>query len=109
MPAFGQATACGHAPFEHVSLAPPALLMRTTGGTDQPTSPTIVTPPTFGQLGRISSARSSPDQTRQCPCSSVLAIPQLPARIQAKLTVGAANDPLEHEADRVADHVMRMS
>jgi hypothetical protein len=28
--------------------------------------------------------------------------------IQAKLEVGAANDPTEHEADRVADEVMRM-
>lgn len=32
--------------------------------------------------------------------------PRLP--IQAKLKVGAVNDPLEHEADRVADQVMRM-
>jgi Domain of unknown function (DUF4157) len=32
--------------------------------------------------------------------------PRLP--IQAKLKVGAVNDPLEHEADRVADEVMRM-
>ena len=28
--------------------------------------------------------------------------------LQAKLTVGAVDDPLEHEADAVADHVMRM-
>jgi hypothetical protein len=28
--------------------------------------------------------------------------------IQAKLVVGQANDPLEHEADRIADQVMRM-
>ncbi|MGQ0445565.1 MAG: eCIS core domain-containing protein [Beijerinckiaceae bacterium] len=32
--------------------------------------------------------------------------PRLP--IQAKLKVGAGNDPLEHEADRIADQVMRM-
>lgn len=31
-----------------------------------------------------------------------------PGPIQAKLKVGAVNDPLEHEADRVADQVMRM-
>jgi Domain of unknown function (DUF4157) len=31
-----------------------------------------------------------------------------PLRIQAKLEVGAADDPLEHEADRVAEQVMRM-
>jgi hypothetical protein len=29
-------------------------------------------------------------------------------RLQRKLTVGASNDPLEHEADRVAEQVMRM-
>jgi hypothetical protein len=28
--------------------------------------------------------------------------------LQKKLAIGAANDPLEHEADRVADRVMRM-
>jgi hypothetical protein len=33
---------------------------------------------------------------------------RLPGPIQAKLKVGAVNDPLEHEADRVADQVMRM-
>ena len=33
-------------------------------------------------------------------------LPRLP--IQAKLKVGAVDDPLEHEADRVADQVMRM-
>jgi hypothetical protein len=32
----------------------------------------------------------------------------LPGIIQRKLVVGAVNDPLEHEADRVADQVMRM-
>ena len=30
-------------------------------------------------------------------------------RLQTKLKVGAVNDPLEHEADRVADQVMRMA
>jgi hypothetical protein len=34
--------------------------------------------------------------------------PGLPSPIQAKLKVGAVNDPLEHEADRVAQEVMRM-
>ncbi len=33
----------------------------------------------------------------------------LPFPIQAKLMVGAVNDPLEHEADRVAEQIMRMS
>ena len=31
-----------------------------------------------------------------------------PSVIQAKLSIGPVNDPLEHEADRVADQVMRM-
>jgi hypothetical protein len=33
-------------------------------------------------------------------------LPPLP--LQRKLAIGATNDPLEHEADRVADRVMRM-
>jgi hypothetical protein len=32
----------------------------------------------------------------------------LPRNIQRKLAIGAVDDPLEHEADRVADQVMRM-
>ena len=32
----------------------------------------------------------------------------LPARFQPKLTIGAVNDPLEQEADTMADKVMRM-
>jgi hypothetical protein len=35
-------------------------------------------------------------------------MPRLPAPIQSKLKVGAAGDPLEHEADRVAGQMMRM-
>lgn len=31
-----------------------------------------------------------------------------PAALQAKLAIGAVNDPLEHEADAAADQVMRM-
>ena len=38
--------------------------------------------------------------------SSTTARPSFP--LQAKLTVGAVDDPLEHEADRVADQVLRM-
>ena len=34
--------------------------------------------------------------------------PCLPGPIQAKLKVGAVDDPLEHEADRIADQVMGM-
>jgi Domain of unknown function (DUF4157) len=34
-------------------------------------------------------------------------VPALPAGVQAKLTIGAVNDPAEAEADQVADQVMR--
>jgi anti-sigma factor RsiW len=44
-----------------------------------------------------------PDPTSRPQASS-----QLPGIIQPKLVVGAVNDPLEHEADRVADQVMQM-
>ena len=39
---------------------------------------------------------------------SSLSAPCLPGTVQAKLVVGEVNDPLEYEADRVADQVMRM-
>jgi hypothetical protein len=42
------------------------------------------------------------------PMSSHDEIRQIPA-IQKKLTIGSADDPLEHEADRVADQVMQMA
>ncbi len=32
----------------------------------------------------------------------------MPGAVQTKLVVGSVNDPLEHEADRMADRVMRM-
>lgn len=44
-------------------------------------------------------ARNPAARPSQVPLSST---------IQLKLTTGATDDPLEHEADRVADHVMRM-
>jgi hypothetical protein len=57
-------------------------------------------------FGRIS--LSAPDRTSRPPPSSPRDIAPLPGAMQAKLVVGQANDPLEHEADRVADQVMRM-
>ncbi|MBL0011651.1 MAG: DUF4157 domain-containing protein [Nitrosomonas sp.] len=50
----------------------------------------------------------STDRTSRPQPSSPLATEPLPAAMQAKLVVGQANDPLEHEADRVAEQVMRM-
>jgi hypothetical protein len=40
--------------------------------------------------------------------SPLLVATPLPGAVQAKLVVGKVNDPLEHEADRIADQVMRM-
>lgn len=40
--------------------------------------------------------------------SARVARPQTPLPVQAKLKIGAANDPLESEADDIADGVMRM-
>jgi hypothetical protein len=33
----------------------------------------------------------------------------VPGIVQSKLIIGEVNDPLEHEADRIADQVMRMA
>ena len=41
-------------------------------------------------------------------CESCAANDLAGTRVQAKLVVGPVNDPFEQEADRVADHVMRM-
>jgi hypothetical protein len=50
-----------------------------------------------------------PDRVSRVRPSSPLSTVPLPGAIQAKLVVGEINDPLEHEADRVADQVVRMS
>ena len=48
------------------------------------------------------------DRVRRPQPLSPLDTALLPGAIQAKLVVGQANDPLEHEADRVADQVMQI-
>jgi Domain of unknown function (DUF4157) len=50
----------------------------------------------------------APDRTDRPDARSLLTAPPLPGAIQAKLEIGEVDDPLEHEADRVADQVMRM-
>jgi GH24 family phage-related lysozyme (muramidase) len=50
-----------------------------------------------------------PDRASRAQPSSPLDTAPLPGAIQAKLVVGQVNDPLEREADRAADQVMRMS
>jgi len=49
-----------------------------------------------------------PAQPQEAGARATSAAPPAPAFIQPKLMVGAVDDPLEHEADRVADQVMRM-
>jgi Domain of unknown function (DUF4157) len=49
-----------------------------------------------------------PDRPNRPRAPSLVAAPPLPGDIQPKLAVGDVNDPLEREADRVADQVMRM-
>lgn len=49
-----------------------------------------------------------PGESNQSRMRSAFGAPPFAGGVQAKLDVGAVNDPLEHEADRVADQVMRM-
>jgi hypothetical protein len=49
-----------------------------------------------------------PDRASRPQASSAVAARSLPGIIQPKLAVGPVDDPLEREADRVADRVMRM-
>ena len=48
------------------------------------------------------------DRSNRPHAPSSFSTPRLPGIVQPKLVVGEVNDPLEHEADRVADQVMRM-
>lgn len=57
----------------------------------------------FGKVAVFSSTHA---ERHQGP--PLFPVPRLPGPIQAKLKIGAVDDPLEHEADRVADRVMRM-
>ncbi|PNE10497.1 MAG: hypothetical protein CR217_14080 [Beijerinckiaceae bacterium] len=50
----------------------------------------------------------APGESNQSRMRSVLTAPQFPGRIKAKLAIGRVDDPLKHEANRVADQVMRM-
>jgi hypothetical protein len=39
---------------------------------------------------------------------ALLRLRAAPTALQARLKIGKVNDPLEHEADQVAEHIMRM-
>jgi hypothetical protein len=49
-----------------------------------------------------------PERASRSPAPPPFNVLRLPASLQPKLAVGRVDDPLEHEADRVADRVMRM-
>jgi hypothetical protein len=49
-----------------------------------------------------------PDDASQPQLLCPLTTPPIPGAIQAKFRIGQVNDPLEYEADRVADRAMRM-
>ena len=54
--------------------------------------------------------RHQPDQAARLGNQAILhRLSAMPPRVQPKLAIGAVNDPLEHEADQVADRVMRMA
>lgn len=52
-------------------------------------------------------ARTSP-RPESAPLWNFSEIPLFPSNLQRKLVIGRADDPLEHEADRVSGQVMRM-
>jgi hypothetical protein len=49
-----------------------------------------------------------PDRSTRVQVRPSLSAPPMHGVLQPKLTVGDINDPLEREADRIADHVMQM-
>jgi Domain of unknown function (DUF4157) len=57
----------------------------------------------FSKIPVFAPDRANRPQARLSPN-----LPPLPSVIQPKLAMGDVNDPLEHEADRVADQVMRI-
>jgi hypothetical protein len=63
-------------------------------------------PGSLWDFGKV--ALFPPDRASQSHRQPPLAAPPFLGAIQWKLTVGAVDDPLEREADRVADHVTRM-
>jgi hypothetical protein len=57
----------------------------------------------FGRIPLLSS-----DRPKALPVSSAAAVPRRSGVIQPKLAIGAVDDPLEREADRIAAQVVRM-
>jgi hypothetical protein len=64
--------------------------------------------PTAVAQGKVLGRAIGNQATLRLLTQSAGATSNAPKPMQAKLKIGAVNDPLEHEADRVADQVMRM-
>lgn len=91
-----------HASYNSLRQDPPAFI---NSGVHQPV------PPSDAHVGAwdFSKIPLHPSgRTAGSVSPSRIPVPRLPGALQAKLKVGSVNDPLEHEADRVADQVMRM-
>ncbi|CAG9259673.1 hypothetical protein PUN4_340053 [Paraburkholderia unamae] len=64
-----------------------------------------------GEIPRFAPERAEPAPPARAPVAPPTALPIAPpalAAIQAKTVLGRSDDPLEHEADHIADQVMRM-
>jgi hypothetical protein len=57
----------------------------------------------------VDHALASPGRPLEPAYRDLIEAARAPRAVQAKLAMGDVHDPLEREADRVADHVMRMS
>jgi len=61
-----------------------------------------------GDQARMTGEGAAPGRPERLPAPSHFSATRLPGPIQAQLDVGAVDDPLEREADLVADRVTRM-
>jgi hypothetical protein len=74
------------------------------GDAAHPVAPDVPTP--SWAIGKI--PIHPPGRANQAYPWPTLTAPPVPGIIQRKLAVGRADDPFEHEADRIADQVLRM-
>src|SRR5271165_6537394 len=78
-------------------------------GAPAPATPPV---PPFGSVGQAQSVLKAADSAPACltwvPAAALRGNQAALRRLQAKLEIGPVDDPLEREADRVADQVMRM-